>query len=268
MTARSDRQPRDSTTRRRRGTVDDTRPLERRPGRKPRDVRVLYVACEGETTEPDYLDYLTDEFGDGEGGRLPFRIQPVTKKNGMLPTETVAAVRRYADTDEAWVLFDRDGNDRDADIQRALQEAATAKIEVGFSHPSFDLWLLLHFQPFAGTQNGRSKIVIEKLRNAIGAEAFKDYDKRNDKSVKGARRDVLRGREKTAADNARALVGTCGCGACKAAQAKTEPVHRDAPAEPSAQWSARSGHAVHCPALGRDPSTDVWRLLAVLGIVS
>jgi len=155
---------------------------------------------------------------------------------------------------------------RDADIQQALRDAAVAKIEVGFSHPSFDLWLLLHFQSFAGAQSGSSKLVIEKLRNAIGA--FKDYDKRNDKSIKGVRREALRGREKTAADNARALVGTCVSGACKAAQSKTEPVDRDAPTESSAQWSARSGHAAHCPVLERDPCTDVWRLLAALGIVS
>ncbi|WP_168220646.1 RloB family protein [Streptomyces sp. RFCAC02] len=225
------------------------------------------MSCEGEKTEPDYLDYLTDEFGDGDEGRPPFRIQPISRRNGMLPTETVEAVRRYADTDEAWVLFDRDGDDRDANIRRALKEAAAAKIEVGFSHPSFDLWLLLHFQPFSGAQSGSSRIVVEKLRSAKGAEAFEDYDKRNDKSVKGVRRDALRGKQETAVANARALVGSCGHGACKAGRAKAEPVGRDAAAEPLPQWSARSGHAPDCPALKRDPSTDVWRLLAALGIV-
>jgi hypothetical protein len=205
--------------------------------------------------------------GDGEGGWPPFRIQPVAKKNGMLPTKTVEAVRRYADTDEAWVVFDRDGDDRDEDIRRALEEAAASKIEVGFSHPSFDLWLLLHFQPFSGAQSGSSKIVIEKLRSAPGADAFKNYDKRNDKSVKGLRRDALRGREKAAATNAKALVATCEHGDCKAGRAQVKPVERDAAAAPPPQWSARSGHAAHCLALGRDPSTDVWRLLAALGIV-
>jgi hypothetical protein len=156
----------------------------------------------------------------------------VAKKNGMLPTKTVEAVRRYADTDEAWVLFDRDGDDRDEDIRRALEEAAASKIEVGFSHPSFDLWLLLHFQPFSGAQSGSSKIVVEKLRSAPGADAFKNYDKRNDKSVKGRRRDALRGREKAAATNAKALVATCEHGDCKAGRAQVKPVERDAAAAP------------------------------------
>lgn len=266
MSGRGGEQRRGSARNRRRGTVDDDRPLERRPGSKDRGVRVVYVACEGEKSEVDYLNHLTKEFGDGEEGRPPFRIQPISKKNGYLPTETVASVRRYADTDEAWVLFDRDGTDRDEDIRQALKEAAASKIEVGFSHPSFELWLLLHFQPFSGAQNGKSKIVVDKLRSAPGAAAFKDYDVRN-KSLKGGRRDALRGREKTAALNAKALVGTCEHGDCKGGRASAKPVRRDARAESSPRWSARSGHSEHCPDLKRDPSTDVWRLLAALKIV-
>lgn len=262
------RQHRNSPARnRRRGTIDDDRPLERGPGGTDRAVRVLYVACEGERTEVDYLNYLTKEFGDGEGDRPRFRIQPISKKNGYLPTETVAAARRHAGTDEAWVLFDRDGADRDEDISQALKEAAAHKIEVGFSHSSFDLWLLLHFQTLSGAQNGSSRIVVEKLRSAPGAAAFKDYDIRNDKSVKAVRCDALRGREETAALNAKALVGMCEHGDCKGSRADAKPVGRDARTESSARWSARSGHSEHCPALKRDPSTDVWRLLAALGIV-
>ncbi|KQC34972.1 RloB family protein [Frankia sp. ACN1ag] len=202
-----------SQRRRRRGSVDDERSLDRGPGLRSRRVRVIYVAVEGESTEPGYLDYLNKEFGDGDKDRPPFRIQPIWQRNGMLPTATVAAARQHAEPeDEAWVLFDRDGTDRDADIQRAFQDAAEAKAEIGFSHPSFDLWLLLHFQPFSGAQSGSSKIVVEKLRSALGAEAFQDYDKRNDKSITSRRRDALRGRERAAVANARArgIVKTCG----------------------------------------------------------
>ncbi|WP_052848267.1 RloB family protein [Streptomyces avicenniae] len=219
------RQQRSGSARaRRRGSIDDDRPLERRVGGRDRSVRVLYVACEGERTEVDYLNHLTREFGEAEGGRRSFRIQPISKRNGLLPSQTVAAVRRHADTDEAWVLFDRDGADRDDDIRQALTAAAAAGIEVGFSHPSFDLWLLLHFQPFTGAQNGSSRIVVGKLRSAPGAAAFADYDIRNDKSVKGARCEALRGREATAVLNAKALVAACEHGDCKGARADVRPV--------------------------------------------
>jgi hypothetical protein len=253
--------------RRRRGSMEEERPLHRDVGRRSRAERVVYVACEGESTERDYLVHLNEEFGAGDDDRQPFRIQPIWRKNGLLPTQAVAEARRYAETDEAWALFDRDGKDRDPDIEAALKEAAAAKVEVGFSHPSFDLWVLLHFQPLSGAQSGSSKIVVDKLRSARDAKGFKDYDKRNDKSLKGARRDALTGRHKTAVDNAKALVGACPHGACKAGQARTKPVSREATPASPANWSARSGHAPHCPALKRDPSTDVWRLLAALGVV-
>ncbi len=83
---------------------------------------------------------------------------------------------------------------------------------------------------------------------------------------RATRREALRDREGTAVANARALVTACPHGACDAAQAQYESVDRNADVSP-AEWSARSGHAPGCPVLGRDPSTDVWRLLTALGIV-
>ncbi|WP_055478698.1 RloB family protein [Sphaerimonospora mesophila] len=221
----------------------------------------MYVACEGESTEPDYLRYLNEQFGDGDDGRRPFRIQPVYRKNGMTPAKVVEAVREAAAEDEAWALFDRDSHH---EIPQAVKAAAASGIEFAFSHPSFDLWLLLHFQMLTGAQSGSSKIVVEKLRQAT--DAFKDYDKRGDKSVKGARRDALKGREGSAVAHARGLVASCAAGRCTPAHAKTEPVGRDAGPWSTQEWAARSGHALDCPISQRDPSTDVWRLLVALGI--
>ncbi|WP_214107546.1 RloB family protein [Acrocarpospora catenulata] len=226
---------------------------------------MLYVACEGESTEPDYLQYLNERFGDGDGrARQPFRIQPVYRRNGWTPSGVVEAARKAAGEDEAWALFDRDQWD---DIPQAVKDAAESGIELAFSHPSFDLWLLLHFQSFGGAQSGSSKLVVEKLRQAKGADAFKDYDKRGDKSIKGARRDALKGREDKAVAHARSLVASCTHGLCKPGQAQTEPVGEDVARQSHQEWAARSGHTPDCPVLQRDPSTDVWRLLVRLGIV-
>lgn len=224
----------------------------------------MYVACEGESTEPDYLQYLNEQFGDGDDqGRQPFRIQPVYRRNGLTPSGVVEAARKAAGEDEAWALFDRDQWD---DIPQAVKAAAEAGIELAFSHPSFDLWLLLHFQTFGGAQGGSSKLVVEKLRQVKGTDAFKNYDKRNDKSIKGSRRDALKGREGNAVAHARSLVVSCSHGACRPVHAKIEPIDRDAELQSAPEWAARSGHAPNCPVLQRDPSTDVWRLLVALGI--
>ncbi|MFI1071899.1 RloB family protein [Streptomyces puniciscabiei] len=231
--------------------------------------RVLYVACEGESTEPDYLAYLNRRFGDGERTGQPFIIHAVWKKNGYKPEEAVDAVKAKAAEDEAWALFDRDEHTR---IPQALAEAAATGVEVCFSHPSFDLWLLLHFQAFGGRQSGSSNGVKEKLRKAD--PAFKNFDRRNDKSVKGPRAKALEQKAAQAIAHAQALVSGCEHGACKAAQAKRvgpRPQCDGGTATPPApkspeQWAARSGHAQDCPMLQRDPSTDVWRLLTSLGI--
>ncbi|MEU7887235.1 RloB family protein [Microbispora bryophytorum] len=224
---------------------------------------MLYVACEGESTEPDYLQYLNEQFGDGDGReRQPFRIQPVYRKNGMTPSQVVEAARAAAAEDEAWAVFDRDRWD---DIAQAIKVAAESQIELAFSHPSFDLWLLLHFQAFSGAQSGSSKNVVDKLRQAAGP--FRDYDKRGDKSIKGPRRDALKGLEHKAVARARSLIASCPQGECAPARTEPDRAGRDAQPLPSNQWAARSGHAQDCPILRRDPSTDVWCLLVALGIV-
>lgn len=269
MKSRNAKQRKGARSDRRRGVAND-KIIERRLGRDRR-VRVVYVGCEGRRTEPDYLDHLTEDYGR-QGDERRFHIHPVVDRNGLLPTEAVDRVhekmRDHGGDCEGWVLFDRDGMDRDPDIHRALGKAAAHKIEVGFSHPSFDLWLLLHFQPFSGAQRGSSVAIVERLRNAKEATGFHDYDKRNNKSIDDARWAALRGNLDDAVKNARKLVDHCEHQGCRADKATTVPDSGEAAEVPPEQWSARSGHKEHCPVLGRDPSTDVWRLLVALGIVA
>jgi hypothetical protein len=252
---------------RRRGARDEERPLEPAQWAEYKRERVLYVGCEGESTEPDYLDYLVKRFGSGERTGQPFRIVPVYKANGLLPEQVVEAVRQYAATDETWALFDRDEHTR---IPQAVEDAAADSTEICFSHPSFDLWLLLHFQSFSGQQSGKSTNVVDKLRKSD--PAFNRFDKKNDKSVQGPRRQALEGRIQAAIAHAKSLVSQCEHGACKASQYKAVPVDRTNPHNPDdlpqspRKWFARSGHALDCKVLDRDPSTDVWRLLASLGV--
>ncbi|MEV5602471.1 RloB family protein [Streptomyces sp. NPDC052299] len=233
------------------------------PPADTRAQRVLYVGCEGESTEPDYLNYLNERFGDGSltGGRR-FRIQPVFAKNGLTPARVVAKVQEMAEEDEAWALFDRDQHH---DIPEALDLAAEKGTEVCFSHPSFDLWLLLHFQAFGGSRNGNSKDVVDALRQAD--PAFKNFDKRNDKSVKDGRREALKNKETAAVRHARSMVGQCEHNTCKVKSTRKDRYQWDGAPERPDPLIPASGHAADCPVLGRDPSTDVWRLLVSLEIV-
>jgi hypothetical protein len=141
---------------------------------------------------------------------------------------------------QIWALFDRDEH---PEIPQAMRDARAGGVRVGFSHPSFDLWLLLHFTDTSGQQGGSSRIVHEKLRQCPGFETF---DSHNDKSVTGRRAQALIGKHASAVKRAKKLIDDCPTGSC----------------------SASGGHMTHCDPLQRDPSTDVWQLLVELRIVN
>jgi hypothetical protein len=228
---------------RRRSRPDAERRLQRGSSPRWRGNRVFYVAVEGEKTEPEYLSYLNREFGDEH----QFVIQALPRSNGMKPSEVVeraAQERRDSGDDDLtqyWAVFDRDQH---TDIPQAMRAATEGGIKVAFSHPSFDLWLLLHFMMVRERQHGASQWIHEKLREQSGFERFGSAS--GDKGVQGARVAALTGRHEVAAGRAKKLVDEC----------------------PTGQCSAESGHAHHCDPCTRDPSTDVWRLLVELGIVA
>jgi len=215
------------------------------------------VVAEGEVTEYDYCTALSNAFAE----RLGFRIDIPAfhiRRNGLTPIEvadhalTVAvgtedghsrsASGPSSTIREIWALFDRDQHPR---IPEAFAKLAGCdRIRVAFSHPSFDLWLLLHFTAVSDAQGGSSEQVHARLRNYPGFAGFGSRDKR----ITEARAAELMKPDRiaTAVRNAKTLVRHCPTGCC----------------------SALTGHAAHCNPLRRDPSTDVWHLIEGLGILS
>jgi hypothetical protein len=225
-------------TRRRRDSSAERR-LQRDSAHPWRGNRVFYVAVEGEQTEPGYLSYLNREFGPEH----QFVLHPLYRSNGMTPSEVVARVleeRHDHEGSQRWAMFDRDDH---RDIPQAFREARRHGVQVAFSHPSFDLWLLLHFIPVSEQQHGSSEWIHEKLRRRHGSERFASAS--GEKAITNSRIAELRGKHYTATRYAQRIVDDCPGGDC----------------------SALTGHAPQCDPLRRDPSTDVWRLLAELGIV-
>ncbi|WP_371783429.1 RloB family protein [Streptosporangium subroseum] len=229
------------------------RSLHRGPSPIRRGNRVFYVAVEGEVTEPDYLAYLNKEFGEDHD----FFIHTLSVGNGLKPLPCVEKVLeyegevrdheiRYPEDDarkpRLWAVFDRDQHHG---IPEAMKKARKGDVRIAFSHPSFDLWLLLHFQDFSGAQDGSSAIVHEKLRSQPAFRRFAATNAAEDKALKGDRVAALKERHGAARSRARRMTDDCSASLC----------------------SKATGHAPHCDPLSRDPSTDVWRLLAELGIL-
>ncbi|WP_431780914.1 RloB family protein [Streptomyces chumphonensis] len=227
------------------------------------------MATEGEKTERDYLALLNTHYGEREGRK--FRLKHCNAGRGLRPTETVDHViaSSVSPDDEKWALFDRDSEDqRDDDIPEAMRKAAAAGVQVALSHPSFELWLLLHFQQFSSQEDGRTSTVLDRLRTHRDAKGFQDYDKQSGdrgKGLGGQRGESLVGKENVAVRNARKLVSLCPFGDCSPKNADFSPIPGPR-AETPQVWRLRSGHGASCDPLKRDPSSDVWRLLATLGI--
>ncbi|MFI7702693.1 RloB family protein [Nonomuraea sp. NPDC049480] len=204
-----------------------------------RKRKVIYAVVEGESTERDYLGFLEERFG---GDPPAFEIHVLWKRKGLKPHEVVSwALEKLGEIDDprreqVWAFFDRDDHSR---VEESYARAEAAGVHVAFSHPCFELWLLLHFAArLSGAQT--SKGVQDRLRAAH--RTFHDFDKRLD----APRLTALYGNEADATNRAKSLIGNC----------------------PSMVCTAKKGHGPDCKVLDRVPSTDVWRLLAELGIVS
>lgn len=138
----------------------------RRPVSTYRDPthRLVYVAAEGAKTEGDYITLLNRAYGEKKRFHLHFCKH--RDSNGLRPVEVVRQVVNEADRsdDEKWALFDRDAGDKTPEeIREAMRLAAEHGVHVALSHPSFELWLLLHFKQHTSTEGGMNTTVLDRL---------------------------------------------------------------------------------------------------------
>lgn len=151
---------------------------QRRPARgaprlnpKPR----LLVFCEGENTEPQYIEAFRKwcrnprvdvEIAKERG--VPLTLVRAAKERKL---EVEAEARRAEDDniayDEVWCVFDVDEHPNMNDAQ---QMALSNNIQLAVSNPCFELWLLLHFRESPGMQHRHD------LQKMVGG-FIKNYNK-------------------------------------------------------------------------------------------
>ncbi len=126
------------------------KPLRRRAGTRP-ELRTLLVFCEGDKTEPDYLNGLR---------RLPevrrnaaVKIEIDTDHGVPLTLVKLAAERKKRNdqvgsgaVDEYWCVFDVEWPRNHPDLDQAVRLARQNDIKLAISNPCFEIWLLLHFK--------------------------------------------------------------------------------------------------------------------------
>lgn len=133
----------------------------------------ILIVCEGAKTEPIYLDKMKKHY------RLPAAKIEIVPGNisGTNPKSVVEYAKRRMEelvrenndieNENVWCVFDRDQHEK---LHEALQQAEDNGFGVGFSNPSFELWLLLHFQDQQAEIE--RKVVTSRLKKHI-----KDYEK-------------------------------------------------------------------------------------------
>jgi hypothetical protein len=131
--------------------------------------------CEGKVTEPEYFRGFTNSCANPrvtlviapEAG-VPLTVVTLARN---LKNEAEAEAKKADDDnlkyDSVWAVFDVDEHPK---IPEAIQMARDNKIDLAVSNPSFELWLLLHFQDHPGM---KGRAVVRKLLR----DHLKDYDK-------------------------------------------------------------------------------------------
>lgn len=138
----------------RKGKGAGARTLKRKVAtRKPR--KTLVVFCEGERTEPEYLNALKRKQSVRDVAAVDLRVQ--TGQGGFVPRTLVAmaieslkrATDEDAEIDEFWCVFDVEWPRNHPGLEEAVKQARANGVKLAVSNPCFEVWLILHFQNHA-----------------------------------------------------------------------------------------------------------------------
>ena len=115
---------------------------------RPRRTTVL-IACEGSETEPNYFAGLCAE----QAVRDHFAVTVLPGRGGNAETVTAAAILKRNEMkargeafDAVWCVMDVEGPTNKNTLTVARETARRERFEVALSNPSFEVWLIAHFE--------------------------------------------------------------------------------------------------------------------------
>lgn len=156
-------------------------PKPRRPSRlKP--LKTLKIFCEGEKTEPGYLNgYIATLQNDSR--KTVIEVQKTKKNTAVQLVEEAIKAKKSPEAmedDEFWVVCDREAKTKYSDglHAKAFDMAEKAGIEIALCNVCFEYWLLLHFiETDAPFYSFEDLVKRSSLNNEIVKLHGKDYDK-------------------------------------------------------------------------------------------
>ena len=160
--------------------------MPKKKDRPYRDVKpVLHIYCEGEKTEPNYLnDYIAKYFPTNRLLKV-VKIETTKKNTPKQLVDEAAAAKAAAkknslDDDVFWVVYDRESEQKYSDKLHAAayDKAQKHAIYLAISNVCFEVWLLLHFHDttaqFANFDDLKKN---STLRSECKKRGLLDYDK-------------------------------------------------------------------------------------------
>mgnify|MGYP000706919528 CR=1 FL=1 len=109
---------------------------------------VLHIFCEGEKTEPIYLNGYLERFHPGNRRLNVIKVEK-TKKNTpvQLVNEAIKKKKDSLFSDCFWVIYDRESPLKYPDSlhKNAYDKASAKRINIAITNVCFEVWLLLHF---------------------------------------------------------------------------------------------------------------------------
>jgi hypothetical protein len=129
-----------------------------RPARMPKkrgeQIRqpkpVLHIYCEGEKTEPNYINGYINSKHQGNRRLKIIRIEKTSKNTPIQLVEEALKQKKSRSTpdeDVFWVVYDRESSQKHPDnLHKKAYEKAGNRLNIALSNVCFEIWILLHFQ--------------------------------------------------------------------------------------------------------------------------
>ena len=154
------------------------RPLRREVATR-RIRKTLLVFCEGERTEPEYLNALKLEPSVREVAAVEIRV--ARAGSGAVPLTLVGravearsrALSENDEIDEFWCVFDVEWPVNHPNLAGAIARAEASEIGLAISNPCFEVWLILHLKDHSAWLDNDP---AEKLRRQLDRSTDKGID--------------------------------------------------------------------------------------------
>ncbi len=156
---------------------------KKRGGKNKRLKPVLHIFCEGERTEPIYLNSYLNKFHPSNRRLKVIKVEKTKKNTPVQLVEEAIKLKEDSvtpDHDVFWVVYDREAKSKYSDTlhQKALDKAKAANIHVALTNVCFEVWLLLHLVDSTASYSSCKNLLSESpLKSKLKDLGIKKYDK-------------------------------------------------------------------------------------------